>query len=154
MLFPHRSSYAIRALLYLATQPPGKLTGTREISEHEGIPNPYLGKILLQLRRGRLLRSYKGIGGGYELALPPERINLLMVVRCTGGEELFEGCILQDQKCPSQLLCALHDSWLAIREQLRSLLERSTLADLVRVREADLGQSGAEPATFLRLADQ
>ncbi len=137
MLFSHPSAYAIRALTYLAMQPPGKLSGTKEISEHEGIPASFLGKVLIQLRRGRLVRSYKGIGGGYELALPPDRINLLKVVRSTGGEGVFEICVLEDRDCSPIQQCALHESWMTIRNQLQELMERYTLADLVKARAPD-----------------
>ena len=128
-------AYAIRALTYLAAQPPGKLSGSREISEHEDIPNSFLCKILLELRRKRLLRSYKGIGGGYELALPPDKINLLMIVRCIEGELAFTECILEDEQCSSQAQCSLHDSWTELRNQLAHFLESRTLADLVRTRQ-------------------
>ncbi len=135
----HPTSYAIRALTYLAMQPPGKLTGTKEISASEGIPSSFLGKVLIQLRRGRLVRSYKGIGGGYELALPPDRINLLMIARCTGGEEILDLCVLEDRDCSDQNHCALHDSWMGIRDQLRSVLEMNTLEKLVKAREVNSG---------------
>ena len=92
-------TYAVRALTYLAMQPPGKLTGSHEIADHEGIPNSFLCKILLELRRKRLLRSYKGVGGGYELALPPDRINLLMIVQAIEGELALSECILEDHQC-------------------------------------------------------
>ena len=129
-------TYAIRALTYLAMQPPGKLCGSREISGGESIPNSFLCKILLDLRRKRLLRSYKGTGGGYELALPPEEINLLMIVQAIEGELSFSGCILEDKECSAHGECALHDSWLDLRNQLVRFLETQTLADLVRTRQA------------------
>ena len=127
-------TYAIRALTYLAMQPPGKLTGSREISDGEGIPNSFLCKILLDLRRKRLLRSYKGTGGGYELALPPDKISLLMIVEAIEGEVSFSGCILEDKECSAHGECALHGSWLKLRNQLVSFLETQTLADLVQTR--------------------
>lgn len=145
MLLSRPSTYAIRALTYLAMQPPGKLSGTREISEREKIPSPFLGKVLLELRRGRLLRSYKGTGGGYELALPPDKINLLMVVQCIAGEELFEGCILEDRNCNPERRCALHECWAGIREQFHSLLEGSTLAELVQARGPVKPTDGEKP---------
>lgn len=135
MLLSRPSTYAIRALTYLATQPPGKLSGTREISASEGIPSFFLGKVLLQLRRARLLRSYKGIGGGYELAFPADQINLLSVVRCVGGADVVDACILEDRDCQKVRTCALHESWLPIRESILKMLEQRTLADLVRERE-------------------
>jgi len=117
-------------------QPPGKLTGAREVSEHEGIPSSFLSKVLLQLRRGRLLRSYKGIGGGYELALPPDKISLLNIMRCIEGDVTLKTCILGDQECSIQGECALHQPWGRLRDQLLSFLERSTLADLVEKRRS------------------
>ncbi len=125
-------------------QPPGKLSGTREISLQENIPGSFLGKVLLQLRRKHLLRSYKGIGGGYELALAPDRINLLMVVRSVDGDDLFESCLLEDRQCVPSRPCAMHDAWTQIRDQLRRTLETNTVAELVRARMLGSGSGGTE----------
>lgn len=133
MLFSRPSSYAIRALTYLATQPPGKLSGVREISDQVHIPSPYLSKILLQLRRGRLLRSYKGIGGGYELAQPPDKINLFNVIQCIEGNP-FGSCILEERDCALGQECAMHDSWGPVRNQLVDFLQAITLERLVEQR--------------------
>jgi len=141
LLFSRPTSYAFRALTFLATQPPGKLSGTREISKTEGIPGSFLGKVLLQLRRGRLLCSFKGIGGGYELALPPDRINLLMIVHCVEGEMPFRQCVLEDQECTAHGECALHESWAGLRDQLTLFLEHMTLAELAQVRQIKAGVS-------------
>ncbi len=155
MLLSRPCTYAIRAMTYLAMQPPGKLSGTREVSKEENMPNSFLGKVLLQLRRGRLLRSYKGVGGGYELALPPEKINLLMIFRCINGDELLEACILENRECRWSQHCALHEPWRAIRDQLCALLERTTLAELVQARKS--GPAGmaenAGPQALPRLTD-
>lgn len=128
-------AYAVRALTYLAMRPPGKLTGSREIADHEDIPNSFLCKILLELRRKRLLRSYKGIGGGYELALPPDKINLLMIVQSIEGELAFTECILEDHQCSAHGPCALHESWAELRAHFIQFLETQTLAGLVETRK-------------------
>ncbi len=141
MLFSRPCTYAIRALVYLAMQPPGKVTGTKEIADHEGIPNSFLGKVLLQLRRKRLLRSFKGIGGGYELAVPPPEISLLTIVRAVDGDDVFESCVLDNRDCRPSKQCALHESWLELREQLQRILEKSTVAALVQARLEDPSQS-------------
>ena len=99
------------------------------------------------------MRSYKGIRGGYELALPPDRINLLMVVRCTGGEGLFETCLLEDRDCSPQHHCALHESWISIREQLKKVMEGNTLAELVRAREPGFTKPPGEIHSFAGLPD-
>jgi Rrf2 family iron-sulfur cluster assembly transcriptional regulator len=144
------STYAIRALTYLAIQPPGRLCGSREIADHEQIPNSYVCKILLELRRKRLLRSYKGIGGGYELALPADKISLLMVVRSMEGELALTECILEDRECSTHGQCSLHESWSDLRNQLLHFLETQTVADLARTKmtrsgELSVGQAKARP---------
>ena len=116
-------------------QPPGKLTGVREIAEHVHIPAPYLSKVLLQLRRGRLLRSYKGIGGGYELAQPPNKICLFNVIECIDGTPLGS-CILENRECSLGHECAIHDSWGPVRNQLLGFLQAITLDRLVEQRRA------------------
>jgi Rrf2 family iron-sulfur cluster assembly transcriptional regulator len=139
------SSYAIRALAYLAMQPPGKLSGVREISDHVHIPGPYLSKILLQLRRGRLLRSYKGIGGGYELAQPPHNISLFNVIQCIEGNP-FGYCILEDRECALGHECAMHESWGPVRNQLLNFLQAITLEQLVEQRRVPVPPAAAVQA--------
>lgn len=99
------------------------------------------------------MRSYRGIGGGYELALPPDRINLLMVVRCTGGERLFEVCILEDRDCSPQHHCPLHESWINMRDQLKRVMEGNTLAELVRARQSGSIKAADEARIFTGLPD-
>jgi Rrf2 family protein len=129
------SFYAIRALTYLACQVPGKLSGTRDIARHERIPGAFLGKVLQQLRRGRLLRSYRGIGGGYELALPPEKISLLAVLRCMEAASGLDHCVLEDRDCSCESPCALHYAWVPVQEQLLGFFENNTLLELVQARQ-------------------
>jgi Rrf2 family iron-sulfur cluster assembly transcriptional regulator len=137
-LFSRSSSHAIRALTYLAMQPLGKLCGTREISESEHISRPFIPKVLLPLRRARLVRSSRGIRGGYNLAVPPEQISLLAIMRCIDSVPLND-CLLEDRPCSRAQECALHPYWSVVREQLLDYLERTTLADLVRFRQSGPG---------------
>ncbi len=138
-LFSRSSSHAIRALTYLAMQPLGKLSGTREISESEHIPRPFIPKVLLPLRRARLVRSFRGIRGGYDLAVPPEQISLLAIMRCIDGVPLND-CALEDHPCSSPHECVLHPCWSIVRELLLGYLEHTTLVDLVRFRLSGSGE--------------
>jgi Rrf2 family protein len=152
-LFSLSSSHAIRALTYLAMQPLGKLSGTHEISESERIPRPFIPKVLLPLRRARLVRSVRGIRGGYDLAVPPEQINLLEIMRCIDGEPLKD-CMLEDHPCAIPHECVLHPCWSVLRQLLLGYLEQTTLADLVRFRQSEAGKafpaSPEAPTSFMR----
>jgi Rrf2 family protein len=133
MLLSRTAEYALRAMTFLATQPAGKLVGARAISEAEDIPIPFLWKILQTLARQRLIRSFKGIHGGYELAGPSGEITLSTVVLATDGTDLTGHCVLGLPNCSEQNACPLHHTWKEIRGRMSDMLEKTTLADLAKV---------------------
>ena len=71
-----RGDYACRALLSLALHETAGPTSVRDIAERTGLPQPYLEQILLALKGAGLVRSKRGVGGGYVLARPPEEVTL------------------------------------------------------------------------------
>jgi Rrf2 family protein len=138
-MFSRSAEYAIRAMTFLALQPTGKLTGAREISEAENIPMPFLWKILRNLARRKLVRSFKGVGGGYVLARPAKVICVQDVLQATEDRNLTEGCILGLASCSEEKPCPLHYSWKELREKLANTLCRTTFAELARVSGARAG---------------
>lgn len=133
MLFSRSTEYALRAMTFLATQPSGKLAGAREISQAESVPMAFLWKILQNLARRRLVRSFKGIRGGYELARPSDQITLQEVVLASDGMDVTNQCVLGLPHCSEENACPLHQTWKGIRADLAAMLERNTLADLAQV---------------------
>jgi Rrf2 family protein len=133
MLFSRTAEYALRAMTFLAMQPPGKLAGAKAISEAENIPMPFLWKILQVLGRHKLIRSFKGLHGGYELARPGDEITLNTVVFATDGTDFSSQCVLGLPRCGQENACPLHDTWKKIRGHLTDMLEKTTLADLAQV---------------------
>ena len=153
-LFSRPCSYALRAVTYLAAQPVGKLTGKKEIAQGESIPSAFLSKVLLSLCHNHVLRSRKGLRGGYELAVPAGQITLLTVVRAVGGEP-FQECLLEDRPCSSTHPCELHESWAVVRGHLLEYFEKLTAADLARMRRHEdsagsLGSAAGAAQTFRR----
>jgi Rrf2 family protein len=82
-----------------------------------------------------MLHSVRGIGGGYELAVPPDEIRLLAIVQAIDGPPL-EDCVLEDHPCGNPRECLLHPVWSALREQFMNYLEHTTVADLARMRKS------------------
>src|SRR5665811_437848 len=82
-----RGDYASRALLSLALHEHEGAgpTSVRDIAERTGLPQPYLEQILLALKGAGLVRSKRGVGGGYVLALEPEAITLSQIVSAVDG---------------------------------------------------------------------
>jgi len=128
VIFSKTTSYGIRALAYIATQP-HRLCGLQEIAEHEAIPPAYLRKILGELRRHRLLRSVKGIHGGYELGRAPETISLWDVFKVLEPDPYMDTCILGNRDCVPEASCAFHEDWSKVRTDVVSLLETRMISE-------------------------
>ena len=129
-MFSRSAGYAVQALAYLAGQPSGKLTGAREIATATHVPMPFLWKILRNLSRKKLVRSFKGVRGGYELARSAERISLKQILEAAHDNGILSDCILGLHTCDEHRPCVLHESWIEVREQMDSLFDTTTLADL------------------------
>lgn len=140
MIFSKTTAYGIRALAYLAHHPDGP-RGLQEIVEHEKIPPLYLRKVLGELRRHRLLRSSKGIHGGYELARSPETITLWDVFRVLEPDPYLDVCILGQGQCNQESSCALHEDWQRVRQDLLGLLQSKTISEVAASTSTRLPES-------------
>jgi Rrf2 family protein len=129
MILSKTTAYGIRALAYLARHSDDGLRGLQEIAESEHIPPVYLRKVLGQLRRHRLLRSVKGIHGGYELARPPKSITLWEVFRVLEPDPYLDMCILGHGLCNHENSCSLHDDWQRVRKDFVQMLQSKTIAE-------------------------
>jgi Rrf2 family iron-sulfur cluster assembly transcriptional regulator len=129
-----RGDYASRALLSLALHAGGsKPTSVRDIAERTGLPQPYLEQILLALKGAGLVRSKRGVGGGYVLARTPEDIHLGQIVSAVDGpiQAGDFGEPHQNGACNHEGQCVLLAVWAEVGEQMRQHLDSYTLADMV-----------------------
>ena len=129
-----RGDYASRALLSLALrQQEGGPTSVRDIAERTGLPQPYLEQILLALKGAGLVRSKRGVGGGYVLARPPEQITLGSIVSAVDGPIVAGdfGLPHENGACDHEGQCVLLAVWSEVGEHMRQHLDSFTLADMV-----------------------
>ena len=131
-MFSRSSGYAVEALTYLAAQPSGKLVGAREMATTLEIPMPFLWKILRRLSEKRLVRSFKGVHGGYELARPARSIRVSEVLAAGTDGDQMGLCVIGLDKCDDRDPCPLHSQWKNLRKRMESRFQKTTLADLVR----------------------
>jgi Rrf2 family protein len=128
-----RGDYASRALLSLALHQdaPGP-TSVRDIAERTGLPQPYLEQILLALKGAGLVRSKRGVGGGYVLARSPDEISLAAIVSAVDGPIVVGdfGEPHQNGACDHEGQCVLLAIWAKVGEHMRRHLETLTLADI------------------------
>lgn len=131
-----RGDYACRALLSLAlhsdeTGP----TSVRDIAERTGLPQPYLEQILLALKGAGLVRSKRGVGGGYVLARSPEDIRLSEIVSAVDGPISLGdfGEPHQDGACNHEGQCVLTHLWNLAGDYMRAHLASYTLASIAEM---------------------
>ena len=144
MIFSRATGYGIRALAYLARRTETGLCGLQEIAEREQIPPVYLRKVLGELRRHRLLRSVKGIHGGYELARPAQTITLWEVFRVLEPDPYLDACVLGRGQCDPKSSCALHEDWQSVRNDLVRLLQNKTISGLAASASTDIRDGDSE----------
>jgi Rrf2 family iron-sulfur cluster assembly transcriptional regulator len=128
-MFARSSGYAVKALTHLAGQPSGKLVGAREMATTLDIPMPFLWKILRRLGQKKLVRSFKGVRGGYQLARPAETIYVREILMASQDNHVGR-CILGLAQCDDQAPCPLHSHWKDLRAEIEHTLETTTIADL------------------------
>jgi Rrf2 family iron-sulfur cluster assembly transcriptional regulator len=130
-----RGDYASRALLSLALHDDqGGPTSVRDIAERTGLPQPYLEQILLALKGAGLVRSKRGVGGGYVLARDPEDITLGEIVSAVDGPIAVGdfGRPHEGGACDHEGQCVLLSVWGDVGDYMRQHLDGYTLADCVR----------------------
>jgi Rrf2 family iron-sulfur cluster assembly transcriptional regulator len=130
-----RGDYASRALLSLALHDETVKvpTSVRDIAERTGLPQPYLEQILLALKGAGLVRSKRGVGGGYVLARPPADITLGQIVSAVDGPIVVGdfGEPHQNGACDHEGQCVLLSVWADVGEHMRQHLDSFTLADMI-----------------------
>jgi len=129
-----RGDYACRALVSLALHGDGEgPTSVRDLAVRTGLPQPYLEQILLALKGAGLVRSKRGVGGGYVLAREPAAITLGSIVSAVDGPIVLGdfGEPHQNGACDHEGQCVLLAVWAEVSEQMRHLLDALTLSDVV-----------------------
>jgi Rrf2 family protein len=130
-----RGDYASRALLSLALRDEGTPVSVRDIAARTGLPQPYLEQILLALKGAGLVRSKRGVGGGYVLARTPEEVTLGDIVSAVDGPITLGdfGEPHTDGACDHEGQCVLLAVWGDVADHMRRHLDGLHLADLVRM---------------------
>ena len=144
-----RADYAVRALLELAASG-GQPLKREQIASAQHIPIKFLGNILLQLRTTGLVKTHRGMDGGYLLTVRPERITLADVIRAVDGPLANIRGEAPEAVAYSGPAESLTDVWIAVRASLRNVLEEVTLKDVACHELPEVVRSlAAEPRAWL-----
>ena len=124
--------YALRALIYLGKfSEKDKRIGIRKISEDLELSSPFLGKILQNLVKQKMLVSTKGPNGGFALSKNASEITLYDIVVKVDGEDFFINCLIGMEPCkahdPTKPLCPVHNQYEKLRGEIEVFYKETTL---------------------------
>ncbi|MBI1912402.1 MAG: Rrf2 family transcriptional regulator [Deltaproteobacteria bacterium] len=135
--------YAVRAVLFLASQPEGKISLINEISEAQEVPKSYLSKIMQHLTRSGLVKSRRGAKGGFVIGRPADTITLRETIEAVEGPIFLNVCLIKKGECHRDVFCPVHPVWKEAQKRLFEVLDSKTMADLVKD-ASEIEKSNAE----------
>jgi len=138
MQITRASDYAVRVMMHLAALPPSTVVHQSELSKTTEVAGHFLSKVLQQLVRARLIRSQRGSGGGYALAVPAESVSLLEVVEAMEGPVRLNQCIAEGASCERKAWCPAHVVWAEAQAAIVNVLGSASMASLATRATADM----------------
>lgn len=135
-LFSTRAEYGVRLMMLLARQYGEGPLPLARVAELEDLPLPYLEQLAAPLRRDGLIRSHRGVHGGYELARAPDQITMGEVVRSLEGPITPMACAPEDEAhatCVRGEFCSAQLFWGRIRDAVVEVLDTTKLSELVGI---------------------
>jgi Rrf2 family protein len=124
-----KEDYAVRAVLELAAADGGPLR-REQIAQAQDIPTSFLQNILVELRHAEIVEAQRGRDGGFRLARPAHEIAIADVVRAVSGPLATVRGVRPPAVAYNAAAEPLRDVWIALRADIRAVLEHVTFADL------------------------
>ena len=128
------TDYAFRMVLYLASLPEGtKITGAA-LAEKQNIPERFLLKIMRNLTAAGIMKSYRGVDGGFALQRSPEDITLFDVIEAVEGQTELQRCLHDISSCSRGCsgMCSIYNAFADIQRDLVTKLKAIDFAELAR----------------------
>lgn len=125
------TDYATVLLAVLARQPQVRISAS-QLAETTRLEPPTVAKVLKTLAQAGLVRSVRGVNGGYQLASPPEEVSVAEIVQAMEGPIALTECGLETGLCSYESDCSLRGNWQRIGEAVEEALAELSLADLAR----------------------
>jgi len=128
-----KGRYALRAVLALAeASSAGQPVPIKYLAEREDISPEFLEQIFYRLRRGGVISSVRGPGGGFYFSRPLDQINLLDILEASGeGLDIAPCNCGKNEGCSTPSTCLAGGIWRELHGQVQSYAEARTLADMI-----------------------
>lgn len=131
-MFSKACEYGIRAATYIALESlAGRRVSLKEIADEIASPMAFTAKILQQMSKNEIIDSVKGSMGGFEIdRVKMDQVKLADIVFALDGNKVYEGCGLGLPKCNANKPCPVHDRFVEIRNNLKQMLENTSLYEM------------------------
>ncbi len=124
--------YSLRAVIFVSKNANREAKiGVKEIAKELDLPTPYLGKILQQLTKNKIVESVKGPHGGFFIDENAKQIKIIKIIEIIDGLIFFNKCGLGLKECSEEHPCPLHNDFKIYRDGLFNLFNEKSIADLV-----------------------
>lgn len=131
-MFSKACEYGIRAAIYIAQQSlVDRKVSLKDVAKAIESPIAYTSKILQKLSKNSIIKSDKGPTGGFSIDKTElEKVKLCSIVYAIDGDAVYTGCGLGLKKCNENKPCPVHNQFKLIREELKKMLETTTVKTL------------------------
>jgi Rrf2 family protein len=146
-----RTDYAIRVMIALAALPEGTYIPAPHIGQQMLIPQPFLVKVVGDLKRCGLIVTAAGRTGGVSLARPAVQITLCDIVEGVEGPIILNTCLVRPGECPRDMICSAHPVWARMQALLRQEMSSITIDQLA---EDGIRQGYTSQTTLLISSEQ
>lgn len=150
-MFSKSFGYALRGILFIVfLQDEKRRIHVDEIATRLSVPRYFMSKVLKNLAKQGILGSVKGPHGGFYVNEQTMSTSVLRILTITDGDGQFRNCALRLQECNLQNPCPLHKQMFLIRNDLKSLMENTTVEDLINENAKDFLNSLIQKSTPLK----
>ncbi len=129
-LLTRNTDYAIRAICRMA-EDGNSVFSAADLVKELNIPRPFMRKLLQELNKHGLLESYRGRGGGFRLAMPPEEIYIFRIAEIFQGKMVISEHIFKGEPCPRQRKCNLKAKLDEIEKMVVDKFKAITIASIM-----------------------
>ena len=126
-----KADYAIRVVLFLAQQEPGKRFSAVQIAKEQDIPKVLIPKILQSLSHKGIVATTAGRNGGAVLSKKPEDVTIHAIIEATDGPVSLNRCLTETNACSRTDFCPVHPFWEKTRNQFVTILKDATISGII-----------------------
>lgn len=131
MQFTKAEAYGLHGVIFLAEQPEGKITPLSEVAEAQDVPEKFLAKIFQGLTKAGIVKSHRGVKGGFALLKPPDVLTVMEVLEAIQGPYYIAKCLAGEEECEKTDSCSIRRLMELTQERIVDLFRKHTIADLI-----------------------